>query len=216
MRKKLLDSALDVLRLKGYAATTVDDICRAAGVTKGSFFHYFDTKEALAIAAADHFGGMAAGLFAAAPYHLHADPVDRLLGYVDFRIALLEGSLCDVSCLFGTFVQELYETHPAIRAAAERHMRGHVAELAKDVAAAKAKYAPDAPWSADGVAFHMQAVLQGALVMAKATLETQVAAESLGHLRHYLEVLFNRPGPHPNPNRTELIPSEPSLEGGLS
>ena len=199
-RTKLLDAALYVMRLKGYAATTVDDICHAAKLTKGSFFHHFDTKEALAIAAADHFGAMAAGLFGSAPYRTLQDPADRLLGYVDFRIALLEGSLCDVSCLFGTFVQELYETHPAIRAAAERHMREHVAELEKDVAEAKARHAPGAPWSAEGVAFHMQAVLQGALILAKATLKTDVAVESLGHLRRYLETLFKRPVSEVNPN----------------
>jgi TetR/AcrR family transcriptional repressor of nem operon len=199
-RKKLLDAAMHVMRLKGYAATTVDDVCREAKVTKGSFFHYFDTKEALAIAAADHFGAMATGLFAAAPYRSLEDPLDRLFGYVDLRIALLEGSLCDVSCLFGTFVQELYETHPAIRAAAERHMRGHVAELEKDLAAAKAKHAPHAPWTADGVAFHMQAVLQGSLILAKATLGTRVAAESLGHLRQYLELLLRPQNTNANSN----------------
>ena len=199
-RKKLLDAALHVMRLKGYAATTVDDVCQEAKVTKGSFFHYFATKEELAIGAADHFAAMAAGVFAGAPYRTLADPVDRLLGYVDFRIAIVRGRLCDVSCLFGTFVQELYETHPAIRAAAERHMRDHVAELARDVAEAKLLHAPHAPWSPESVAFHMQSVLQGSLVLAKATLQTDVAVESLGHLRRYLETLFKAPAAHANPN----------------
>ena len=113
---KLLDASLRVMRQKGYAATTVDDMCEAAGVTKGSFFHHFASKEDLGIAAAEHFAGMAAGLFGGAPYRTLADPVDRLLGYVDFRVAILRGPVCDFSCLLGTFVQELYETHPAIRA----------------------------------------------------------------------------------------------------
>ena len=191
-RKKLLDAALYVMRLKGFAATTVDDICKAAGVTKGSFFHYFDTKEALAIAAADYFGAMAAGLFGGAPYRSLPDPVDRLLGYVDFRVAILDGRLCDISCLLGTFVQELYDTHPAIRAAAERNMKQHVAGITKDVEEAKARYAPDAPWSPESLSFHMQAVLQGSLIYAKATLGTQIAAEALAHLRRYLELLFDR------------------------
>ena len=189
-RNKLLDAAMHVMRLKGYAATTVDDICKEAGLTKGSFFHHFASKEELGIAAAEHFATMAAGLFSQAPYRAHADPVDRLLGYVDFRVAILQGRICDYTCLLGTFVQELYETHPAIRAAAEKHMRDHVAELTKDVAEAKARYAPDAPWTADSVAFHMQAVLQGSLIYAKATLGTQIAVESLDHLRRYLELLF--------------------------
>jgi TetR/AcrR family transcriptional repressor of nem operon len=37
-KSKLLDAALTVIRTKGYNASTVDDICRAAGVSKGSFF----------------------------------------------------------------------------------------------------------------------------------------------------------------------------------
>jgi DNA-binding transcriptional regulator YbjK len=54
-RKKLLDAALYVIRAKGYEATTVDDICAAAELSKGSFFHHFKSKEDLALAAAEHF-----------------------------------------------------------------------------------------------------------------------------------------------------------------
>jgi TetR/AcrR family transcriptional repressor of nem operon len=191
-RTKLLDAAMYVMRLKGYAATTVEDICKAAELTKGSFFHHFASKEELGIAAAQHFASVAAGLFAQAPYRSLPDPVDRLLGYVDFRIAILQGRTCDYTCLLGTFVQELYETHPAIREAAEKHLRAHVAEIAQDVAGAKAKYAPDAEWSADSLAFHVQSVLQGSMIFAKATRGTDVMVESLGHLRRYLQLLFKR------------------------
>ena len=51
-RARLLDAALTVIRAKGYADTTVDELCRAAGVTKGAFFHHFRSKEELAVAAA--------------------------------------------------------------------------------------------------------------------------------------------------------------------
>ncbi len=46
-REKLLDAARRVIREKGYSAATVDDLCRAADVTKGAFFHHFDSKEVL-------------------------------------------------------------------------------------------------------------------------------------------------------------------------
>ena len=51
-RTKLLDAALAVIRGKGFAATSVDELCQAAGVTKGAFFHHFHTKEELGVAAA--------------------------------------------------------------------------------------------------------------------------------------------------------------------
>lgn len=189
-KAKLLDAALRVIRTKGYTATTVDDLCSAAGVTKGSFFHHFESKEQLAVAAAEHFASMAQGLFATAPFARATDPVDRFLGYVDFRISILSDDLADCTCLFGTMVQETYDTHPAIRSACHDHLNDHIEQLSRDIAEAKRDRVPDAPWSARGLARFTQAVLQGAFVMAKAENGHGVAAESLAHLRRYLELLF--------------------------
>jgi TetR/AcrR family transcriptional regulator, transcriptional repressor for nem operon len=192
-KTRLLDAALRVIRVKGYAATSVDDICHEAGVTKGSFFHHFKSKEELALAAAAHFDAMAEEEFSAAPYHNAQDPLDRLLGYVDFRASVLTGELAEYTCLLGTMVQETYATHPNIRAACERGLSLHIAELKRDVDAAKRHYAPDATWSAESVCYFMQTVLQGSFVFAKAKQSPEVARESLAHLRRYLELIFVRP-----------------------
>lgn len=53
-KTKLLDAALQVIRTKGYTAATLDDICVAAGVTKGSYFHYFKGKEEMALQAVEY------------------------------------------------------------------------------------------------------------------------------------------------------------------
>jgi TetR/AcrR family transcriptional repressor of nem operon len=192
-KTKLLDAALHVIRAKGYAATTLDDICREAGVTKGSFFHHFKSKDELALAAASHFSTMAEGLFAAAPYHEMSDPLERLLGYVDFRAAILIGELPDYTCLLGTLVQETYATHPDIRAACDRGLSSHIAELTRDVEAAKQRYVPTASWSAESVGYFIQAVLQGSFIFAKAKQSPEIVRENLAHLRRYLGVLFSQP-----------------------
>ncbi|HEY6064950.1 MAG TPA: TetR family transcriptional regulator C-terminal domain-containing protein, partial [Thermoanaerobaculia bacterium] len=125
-----------------------------------------------------------------------ADPLERLLAYVDFRRAILQGGLPDFTCLLGTMVQEVYDTHPAIRTACERHISAHAAAVARDVADARATYAPDASWNPESLALFTQAVIQGAFVLAKAKHGPEVAAECLRHLRRYLETQFDR-----NPNR---------------
>jgi TetR/AcrR family transcriptional regulator, transcriptional repressor for nem operon len=194
-KTKILDAALHVIRSKGYSATTVDDICVSSGITKGGFFHHFKGKEELAIAAAGHFGAMADGLFAQAPYQNIKDPLFRLLGYVDFRISILKGALPQYTCLLGTMVQEVYETHPAIREACDQCITHHAMEVAKDIALAKDYYAPHATWSAESLGLYMQSVLQGSFILAKARSGPQIAIECLQHLRRYLELLFEVPTP---------------------
>ncbi len=192
-RTRLLDAALAVIRAKGYSATRVEDVCAAAGVSKGAFFHHFATKEALAIAAAHHWSEVTGALFAAAPYRALADPLDRVLAYIDFRRQLIRGRLPEFTCLAGTMVQEVFETAPAVRDACAASITGHAGTLVADIEAARAKYAPDADWSAESLALHTQAVLQGAFILAKATDGPRLAEESVDHLARYLRLLFRHP-----------------------
>jgi TetR/AcrR family transcriptional repressor of nem operon len=189
-RDKILAAALSIIRAKGYAATTVDELCAAAGVTKGAFFHHFRSKDELAVAAADHWSETTGAFFAAAPYHSLADPLDRVLGYIDFRKAILKGTVPEFTCLVGTMVQEAYDTHPAIRAAVDHSISAHAAKVEVDIAEAMKRYRPNADWSAASLALHTQAVLQGAFILAKAKGGAAVAVDSVDHLRRYVELLF--------------------------
>ena len=190
-RTNLLDAALSVIRAKGYSGATVDDICETAGVTKGAFFHHFKSKEDLAVAAAEHWGVVTSGLFASAPYRVLPDPLDRVLAYVDFRKAILQGELPEFTCLVGTMVQEVYDTHPAIREACDKSISEHAAVVELDIAEAMRKYGIAADWTAESLALYTQAVLQGAFILAKAKHGPEVAAACIDHLRRYIQMLFH-------------------------
>jgi TetR/AcrR family transcriptional repressor of nem operon len=191
-KTRILDAALHIIRTNGYSATRVEDICNAAGLTKGGFFHHFHSKEEMAIAAAEHFAAMAESIFSEAPYRRLTDPLDRLLGYVDFRKAILQGELPDYTCLLGTMVQETYETHPLIRKVCDRCISAHAATLASDIEAAVRKYGIAPKWTVESLAYYMQSVIQGAFILAKAQHSPEVASDCLDHLRRYLERLFHR------------------------
>jgi TetR/AcrR family transcriptional regulator, transcriptional repressor for nem operon len=67
----------------GYSATRVDDVIRKAGLSKGSFYHFFDSKEALGLAALEHYYAdrvrrLSAGTFATEP-----DPLRRAHGFLE-------------------------------------------------------------------------------------------------------------------------------------
>jgi TetR/AcrR family transcriptional repressor of nem operon len=192
-RTRLLEAARDVIRAQGFAATSVDDLCRKAGVTKGAFFHHFENKEALGVAAAAHWAETTSAFFKNALYHDHDDPLDRLLGYVEFRKSIIEGDLAEFTCLVGTMTQEVYGSHPAIREACAASIFGHAAALEPDIAEAMRTRRIKADWTPASLARHTQAVLQGAFILAKAAGDRAVALESIDHLKRYLTLLFSQP-----------------------
>jgi TetR/AcrR family transcriptional regulator, transcriptional repressor for nem operon len=191
-RTKLLIAAVGVIRAKGYSATSVDELCATAGVSKGSFFHNFPTKEALGVEAIKYWSDTTGQLFEAAPYHQHADPLERVLGYIDLRLAQIEGPVEAFTCLVGTMVQEAYGSSAAIRAACDASISGHAQKLENDISEALAARAITNV-TAPSLALHTQAVLQGAFILAKAQNESNVARDSVTHLKRYFEMLFVNP-----------------------
>lgn len=189
-RQKLLDAALSRIREQGYASTSVDELCAQAGVTKGAFFHHFKSKDALAVAAAHHWSEITGAFFETAPYHRHADPLDRVLGYLDFRKSILKGEIAEFTCLAGTMLQEIYVTNPDIREACEACISAHAATIEADIAEAMKRHRIRAAWTAESLALHTQAVLQGAFILAKARGGAAIAAASIDHLHRYVELLF--------------------------
>ena len=187
-RHKLLDAAVMLIRRNGFSATSVDQLCAAAGVTKGGFFHHFASKEALGVAAASHWLAITAPLFAAADYHAAPDALARVLGYLDLRETLIEGGTDAFTCLAGTLAQEVHLSHPAIARAAEAAIAGHARTLETDIAQALADHGVVDVEPA-GLALHFQVVLQGGFVVAKAAADAGVARASVRHLKRYMTLL---------------------------
>lgn len=192
-RKRILDVALRVFREKGYASTSVEDLCQASGVTKGAFFHYFASKEALALSALQYWSSLTGHLFETAPFWKIEDPRERLLAYLDYRAELIQGELPDFTCLIGTLVQEIYASHPNLRAACEAGIGAHIKILLPTIESAKARYTPQAAWTAESLARYTQAVLQGSFVLAKAMNDPKVVREAIEHLKRYVSNLLPTP-----------------------
>lgn len=191
-RELLLEAATELIRTNGYTSTTVDNLCEKAGLSKGTFFHNFSSKEDLAVAAANRWSEMTSEFFRTAPYQQHKDPFDRFLGYVKFRKDILRGELAEFTCLVGTMVQEVYSSHPEINDACFQSIFKHAENLEADIEAARKLYAPKAKWTTKSLALHTQAVLQGAFILAKASGDVKIAAESVEHLENYIHLLFSK------------------------
>jgi len=190
-KRKLLDAAMALMLKHGYAATTVDGICAAAKLTKGSFFHYFESKEDIAAATLDHYCAQRAEQMARASFHREADPLEKFHGILDHFITLTSGPKPG-SCLLGNVAQELAQTHPRFqRQCADRF--GQLASLlAGALRAAKVAHPPASDFDPESVATLFVSVVQGSMLLAKAQRKSTVTRENIEHFRHYMEGLFGR------------------------
>jgi TetR/AcrR family transcriptional repressor of nem operon len=82
-REKLIRVAEKLMLRDGYSATRVDDVIRMAGLSKGSFYHFFDSKESLGLATLEHYYADRVGRLAAGRYATATDPLRRAHGFLE-------------------------------------------------------------------------------------------------------------------------------------
>src|SRR5262245_12771287 len=109
-KEKILGAARRLMLDRGFNATTVDDICAKARVTKGAFFHYFGSKDELGGAVLEHHCRLTAGALEKAPFRAEKDPLARFLKYIDLIAESVNDPVQD-GCLIGLFSSELGPGH---------------------------------------------------------------------------------------------------------
>ncbi len=178
--------------VKGFPATTVDEICAAAGVTKGSFFHYFKSKEHLGKAVLDRFCSSMQQVMREGTFRKKGDPLQLVYGYVDFAIKMTKNPIFANGCLLANFTQELSDVHPEIRSLCAERFTQWAEALKQDLDQAKTKYAPKAPFDTRSLAEHFISVLEGSLILGKAKQDMKVVEKNLLHFKQYLKNLFEK------------------------
>lgn len=176
-RDKLLDAARAEMLAKGYAGTTVDEICERAGVSKGNFYHFFSSKEDLGLALLDAYYARSLEIIDQAP--AAADSRRNARALVDHLIDSA-GALWGGGCLLGTFALELAESNPAIAGAVSDRFRKVAARLA-DGFAPLAK-AGDRKAAAE-IAEQFIVTVEGALVLARAHHDWSYVDRALARFR---------------------------------
>ncbi len=181
-REKMIQAAQALMLSRGYPATTVDEICEMAGVSKGSFYHFFHSKEDMGLAVLEAFQARNDRLIADGPQAGVADPVERALALVDHLIAAA-GEMWGSGCLLGNVALDLAETNPTIRQDVSDRFRRVAAGLSEGMVPLAAEAGvPDGP-SAQELAEQFIIVVEGALVLAKAHKDWSYITRALDRFR---------------------------------
>lgn len=112
----LLDKGMELLWSKGYNATSVNDIVKAAGIPKGSFYFYFENKEDFAIKTIERYFKIQFEPSAEVLNDPAYSAKQRLLNFYQFRTDSLKNHLrCKMGCLGCNLSNEMSEHSEKIR-----------------------------------------------------------------------------------------------------
>lgn len=174
---------------KGFSSTSVDEICEKAGVTKGSFYHYFKTKEDLGVRVLFKVEEEGARVLADGPYQELTDPVEHALGYLQ-HVEANSQKLWKDGCLLGTFALDLADTNDRIQKEVSEHFT-HFTKMQAGILAPLADAMPgaDAPTAME-LAEQFLGAIEGAIVLAKAHRDPERISTAIRHFRRYVEKLL--------------------------
>lgn len=186
-KTRIINAAYELMLSQGYAATGVNEICARAAVSKGSFYHFFQTKQQCALAMMWHHMEEAEQMLGGLDFS-QFEPIEAGLQYVQY-LEELSSDVFAQGCLFGAFALELAETHPELRTEISRvfqRITDHYESVLEPVVRGCRR--ADAP-TARELAEQMVTVIEGGVVLSKAHGDLRFLPQGLRLFRHYLRTL---------------------------
>ena len=138
-RERLVRAGIEILTEQGFASTGIDAVLKRVGVPKGSFYHYFASKEAFGHAVIEGYAAYFARKLDRWLLDTSRAPLDRLRDFVADGKAGLRRFGFRRGCLIGNLGQELGGTHAGLREPLEAvfaDWQGRVARCLDDAVAA--------------------------------------------------------------------------------
>lgn len=115
-RSEIIRIGTDLISRQGFNATGIDAVLKEAAVPKGSFYHYFKSKDEFGLAVIDHF---AEGFERRLDTFLNDEevtPLDRIRNFLETALARVSQNHCSKGCLIGNLGQEMADMNDRFRA----------------------------------------------------------------------------------------------------
>jgi len=188
-RQKLIEAAIRLILKRGYNATTVDDICAEAKITKGSFFHHFKNKEEIGQAAVKAWGEFGQSIYAEA-WKQPGEPLEeihRLFNIMEGITRRPEPCVCVV----GMMAQEMSIENPEFREACARELEVWTEMFRSRLQTAQKQLKPAVKFDPDQVAWFLNSIWQGSILIGKARQSAKMISSNIKLARVYVDSLFN-------------------------
>ena len=169
----LIQAGTEIIAQQGFSATGIDAILKAARVPKGSFYHYFKSKEEFGLAVIDAFAERLEQRLQTFLDDPEVSPLDRIRNFLENALARFQQTHCTKGCLIGNLGQELADVNERFRSRLEEVFALWKDRFADCLKEAQAKGQLSADLDPGQVAGFILASWEGAILRSKVMKSTQ-------------------------------------------
>ena len=189
-RERLIDSARYLFWERGYAGTSMADLLAHANVNSGSFYHFFESKEALLRAVLEGYLHALRPVIVDPAFAQSAEPVERIFAILaGYRERILQTN-CQYGCPLGRLALEIDpENRPAHRLIAE-NFQGWIGAVRECIEQLR----PRLPRSTDpdALATFVLVSMEGGVMLSRSYGSVEPFDQAIKQLRHHFEALLVR------------------------
>ncbi|MEV8468133.1 TetR/AcrR family transcriptional regulator [Fluviibacterium sp. DFM31] len=193
-RERLLAAAKKLVMSKGFAGTSIDDVLRETGLTKGAFFHYFKSKADMAKQLMKWYAEGDMNMFRtflARAEAAHDDPMDQLMQFLtDFETYLCDPDHPPRGCMYALYTYEDDHFENSVKDFVAETLQIWTAMYIRKFQEVIDLYPPARPVTAKRLAEMIVSVIEGGLILERAYQNRGMTARQSEQFREYLELLF--------------------------
>ena len=172
------------MALYGYNSSGIDAILKEAKIPKGSFYHFFKSKEALGIAVIDTFAKMLEQKFETFLSDQKIAPLDRIRNFFENNLTMLIQNECTKGCLLGNFGQEMSDVNEHFRFRLDEVFNKWQKRFAQCIREAQADGTVSKAIDPDIIAYFMLSGYEGSILSSK-------VMRSPRPMKDFIAVLFS-------------------------
>jgi TetR/AcrR family transcriptional regulator, transcriptional repressor for nem operon len=186
-RDRLVEAALYLFWLQGYAATGIAQILERANAKAGSFYYFFKTKEELLLAVLDFYIRSLDPVVIQPVFNEIEDPVERIFGILDFYRKNLLSTGCTYGCPIGRLALEISEEQFRVHKRLADNFDGWTMAIQRCLEDARDRFPGDT--NLKTLSQFVLTVMEGGVMQSRAHREIGPFDASVEHLQRYFGLL---------------------------
>ena len=189
-RQRIIEAAMELFWLKGYASTSISDILSRSQVNSGSLYYFFPGKQDVLLAVLEAYrDGIGPMLLQPAWAHID-DPVERVFALLALYRRHIVETDCTYGCPIGSLALELHDADPAVRERLAENFTGWVDAVEQCFRAGADRFREGTDMR--GLAEHALNIMEGGVMQARTYRDVAHFDRAVAQFRKYVESLMAR------------------------